>query len=322
MGTMKKLAKILLVLFIAFLSLIFFPIAIGIGIGFFVYKRVANPKLKYSLLTIITLLTLFFGSAWVIALNSPTKPVTISPSPVVEGVKDDLVPAEGSSPAPTITNTPTLTVEVDKQEVKVTRVIDGDTIDVLLNGKTERVRFIGINTPETVDPRKPVECFGKKAYQVANETLTGQTVLLETDSTQTNRDIYNRLLRYVWTDEGNVDFGKVMIATGFAYEYTYNIPYKYQTIYKEAQKEAEEGKRGLWADDACPASTPMKTTTTGSAPVQSESGSTYVCDCGKICTEISTCAEAQYLLNTCGCKQRDADKDGIACDGAPLKCQN
>lgn len=56
--------------------------------------------------------------------------------------------------------------------------------------------------------------------------------------------------------------------------------------------------------------------------IQQGSGGTWTCDCGKTCTQISSCAEAQYLLNTCGCSARDGDHDGIACDGAPLHCQN
>ncbi|PIU03405.1 hypothetical protein COT44_03100 [Candidatus Shapirobacteria bacterium CG08_land_8_20_14_0_20_39_18] len=321
---MKKLGKILLIFFVAILSLVFFPIAIGIGVGFLVHKRTTGPRLKYFLLTVIALLTLFFGSAWVEALNSPTKPESASPTPVVEGIKTELNPTLILTAVPTGIPSSTPIPVSDRQEARVTRVIDGDTIDVLFNGKTERIRFIGINTPETVDPRKPVECFGKEAYRVTNENLMGQMVLLESDSSQTNRDKYNRLLRYVWKDNGTVDFGKVLIATGYAYEYTYDVPYKYQKEYKQAQKEAEEGKKGLWADDACPTSTPTTSISTGAgnAPAQLGNSGSYTCDCGKSCTEISSCAEAQYLLNVCGCKQRDADKDGIACDGAPLKCQN
>lgn len=56
-------------------------------------------------------------------------------------------------------------------------------------------------------------------------------------------------------------------------------------------------------------------------PIKSTSGS-YVCDCSRTCTEISTCAEAQYQLNNCGCSVRDGDHDGVACDSAPLHCQN
>ncbi|MDO8551511.1 MAG: thermonuclease family protein [bacterium] len=272
---------------------------------------------KIVIIIITVVLAIIFSLAnWGVVNKRSNE--TISPSPAVEGVKEEVGPTE-SFPTPININI-TPAVESNKQEVKVTRVIDGDTIDVLINRKTERVRLIGINTPETVDPRKPVECFGKKAYQVANERLVGQTVWMEQDPSQTNRDRYHRLLRYIWTDGGTVDFGKKMIANGFAYEYTYNRSYKYQAIYKQAQKEAEEGKKGLWADNACP--TPTENTNTGSGPVESGDSASYVCDCSKACTKIANCAEAQYQLNTCGCKQRDADQDGIACDGAPLKCQN
>ena len=71
---------------------------------------------------------------------------------------------------------------------KVTKVVDGDTIDVEIDGKVERVRLIGINTPETVDPRKPVECFGREASDRAKKVLGGQSVMLEADATQDERD--------------------------------------------------------------------------------------------------------------------------------------
>lgn len=70
-----------------------------------------------------------------------------------------------------------------------------------------------------------------------------------------------------------------------------------------------------------PVATPVPTTTATSTNPSPNSGS-YACDCSKACTEISTCSEAQYQLKTCGCSQRDIDGDGIACDGAPLHCQN
>jgi len=133
---------------------------------------------------------------------------------------------------------------------KVTKVIDGDTIEVLQNGKKEKVRIIGINAPESVDPRRGVECFGREASAFAKERLLNQSVRLEADPTQSERDRYGRLLRYVWID-GKLDFGKLAISEGFAYEYTYNIPYKYQVDYTKAEKEARETTRGLWADKAC-----------------------------------------------------------------------
>ena len=135
-------------------------------------------------------------------------------------------------------------------QAKIEKVVDGDTVNVLIDGKNEKVRIIGINTPETVDPRKPVECFGREASDRAKSILSGQTVKLVDDPTQDNRDKYGRLLRYVFLTDGT-DFGLQMINQGYAYEYTYDIPYKYQTEYKAAQKEAEKSKLGLWGDVAC-----------------------------------------------------------------------
>jgi len=144
--------------------------------------------------------------------------------------------------------------EVQKDQrvqVQFLKVVDGDTINVLIDGKEERIRIIGINTPETVDPRRPVECFGAEAKQKAEEIFNNnKTVFLEQDPSQSNRDRYNRLLRYIFLPDGT-DYGKFMIENGFAYEYTYDSPYKYQIIYKLAQQKAQEEKRGLWAENAC-----------------------------------------------------------------------
>lgn len=137
-----------------------------------------------------------------------------------------------------------------KETAQVLRVIDGDTIEVGLNNKKETVRLIGIDAPETVDPRKPVQCFGIEASNKAKEVLTGKTITLEYDSTQGDRDKYERLLRYVFLNDLN--FNKLMISEGYAHEYTYqNNHYKYMDEFKNAQKQAREGKKGLWADNIC-----------------------------------------------------------------------
>lgn len=133
---------------------------------------------------------------------------------------------------------------------KVIKIVDGDTIKVNIDGKNENVRLIGINSPEVNDPRKPVECFGKEASNKAKEILTDKSVKLENDPTQGDRDKYKRLLRYVFLEDGT-SFNKLMIEEGYAYEYTYNIPYKYKEEFKKAQKQAEDNKKGLWADNVC-----------------------------------------------------------------------
>jgi len=134
--------------------------------------------------------------------------------------------------------------------VPVIRVVDGDTITILIGGKRETVRLIGINTPETVDPRRPVECFGKEASNKAKELLTGKRVRLEADPTQQDRDRYGRLLRYVYLEDGTF-VNEWMIEEGFAYEFTYTAPYQYQEEFKTAQEEAMKKQKGLWREGVC-----------------------------------------------------------------------
>lgn len=196
-------------------------------------------------------------------------------------------------------------VEAESREqtsqAQVIRVIDGDTINVQIGDKEEKVRLIGINAPETN------ECFGKEATQRASELLGSKFVDLEADSSQGERDKYKRLLRYVFVQDSS--FEEQMIREGFAKEYTYNKPYKYQSLYKSAQIEAQTEKRGLWADNACSSSAVEQSP----RPSSSVQGS-YNCDCSKLCSQISTCDEAYYQLNTCGCSKRDSDHDGIPCE--------
>lgn len=132
----------------------------------------------------------------------------------------------------------------------VTKVVDGDTIHIDINGKSEAVRLIGINTPETVDPRRPVECFGRQASNKAKELLEGKKVRIETESSQGERDKYGRLLGYVTLEDG-LFFNEYMVEEGYAYEYTYHLPYKYQAQFKAAQKEAQTQGKGLWAPGVC-----------------------------------------------------------------------
>ncbi len=215
------------------------------------------------------------------------------------------------------------TAKEGKSYYQVIKVVDGDTIDVSLNGKTERLRLIGIDTPETVDPRKTVQCFGKEASDKAKEMLTGKKVTLEADPTQGDRDKYGRLLRYLFIENGP-HYNKWLVENGYAHEYTYNTPYKYQKEFKKAEKIAREGSKGLWSANTCNGDT---TKTAGAAPTTTlpivptpttpSTTSVYTCNCSKTCANLS-CEEAQYQLDTCGCSARDANKDGMACDS---QCQ-
>lgn len=139
------------------------------------------------------------------------------------------------------------TAQVPAQIYQVVSVIDGDTIHVNINGTIETVRLLGVDTPETLDPRKPVQCYGPEASQQTKELLTGKEVTLEADPSQDDRDKYGRLLRYVYLGSQNVSL--LLITEGYGREYTYDKPYKYQKAFREAEADAKVNKRGLW--EAC-----------------------------------------------------------------------
>ncbi|MEZ0209276.1 MAG: thermonuclease family protein [Candidatus Paceibacterota bacterium] len=133
---------------------------------------------------------------------------------------------------------------------EVTSVIDGDTIHIDMDGVDEKVRFIGINTPETVDPRTQVQCFGKESSERLKDLASGEIVRLEYDDTQSMRDAYGRLLAYVYLEDGQM-LNRKMIADGYAYEYTYLTPYKYQSEFRDLQNIARTSGRGLWNEATC-----------------------------------------------------------------------
>lgn len=133
------------------------------------------------------------------------------------------------------------------QTEKVLRVIDGDTIE-LVNG--QKVRYIGIDTPETVDPRKYVGCFGLESSQKNKELVQGKTVRLEKDVSDTDK--YGRLLRYVYllsesTGSDQIFVNDYLVRQGFAYASTYPPDVKYQDQFANAQQEATSKNLGLWS---------------------------------------------------------------------------
>lgn len=110
--------------------------------------------------------------------------------------------------------------------------------------------MIGVDTPETLDPRKPVGCYGPEASAETKRLLEGKQVTLEADLSQGDRDKYGRLLRYVYLPGTDTTFSTFLnlylIEEGFGREYTYSKPYKYQDDFIAAQRDAEKYKRGLW----------------------------------------------------------------------------
>jgi len=205
----------------------------------------------------------------------------------------------------------------------VTKVIDGDTITISMNGAPETIRLIGIDTPETVDPRTTVQCFGVEASNKAKELLTGKNVWIETDAITGQRDKYDRLLAYIYRDDG-LFINQYLVEHGYAYEYTYNTPYKYQVEFKTAQKSAEAAGRGLWAPGVCEETTPAPQPTPQPPPTYTPpSMSGYSCSENLYnCGDFSTHAEAQAVYEMCGgvnndIHRLDGDKDGEACESLP-----
>lgn len=140
----------------------------------------------------------------------------------------------------------------DSSMVPVVRIVDGDTIRVLQDGEEQVVRLVNINAPESVDPRRAVECMGVAASQYLTELLADQTVKLLVDDTQASQDRYGRLLRFVQLADER-DVGELMIAAGFAYSTPYGRgQHVYFERYQAAQVQAQQDQRGLWAEDACP----------------------------------------------------------------------
>ncbi|WP_026370365.1 thermonuclease family protein [Kallotenue papyrolyticum] len=215
---------------------------------------------------------------------------------------------------------------------RVVAVIDGDTIEVQLGAVRERLRMIGIDTPETVDPRRPVECFGREAAAMTRRLLDGQRVLLEDDPSQETRDRYGRILRYVWLPDGRL-VNLELIAQGYAHEYTYAQPYKYQAIFRAAEARARRLELGLWSPATCngdsdrPAPGPVPTPVAGAGPIpipsppSSPSGSrchpSYpdVCipppppdlDCGEL-------PFRRFRVLPPDPHRLDSDRDGVGCE--------
>ncbi len=129
----------------------------------------------------------------------------------------------------------------------VTKVVDGDTFEVLIEGKLYRVRLIGVDTPETVHPSQPKGCFGAEASAETKRLLTGKRVILEKDVSE--NDKYNRLLRYAYVGNGNgqlIFVNDYLVREGFAQVLTYPPDVAFNEQFLAAQTQAKNLKKGLW----------------------------------------------------------------------------
>ncbi len=217
------------------------------------------------------------------------------------------------------------------QEAVATQVIDGDTIDVRIDGRTVRVRYIGVDTPERGEP-----CY-TEATNYNRSLVQGKTLTLVSDTSDYGP--YGRLLRYVYAD--GVFVNLALVQAGYA-EASYYAPNgRHRHDFEVAERSAPN--RGCLGDTA-QTNQPQSSEATvdnccfigwqcnseddwkqgyrafqenqcerSSQPTQS-SQQNYSCNCSKTCGQMSSCNEAYFQLNNCGCGRRDGDNDGIPCE--------
>ena len=129
----------------------------------------------------------------------------------------------------------------------VKEFVDGDTIAINMNGKVEKIRFVGVDTPETHKPNTPVQCYGPAAAAYTKNTIGSQAVRLESDPQSTNRDRYDRLLRYVYIAGDPVSMNEKLILNGYGFYYPY-FPFTKSADFAKAQASAQAAHKGLWGN--------------------------------------------------------------------------
>ncbi|HET8708739.1 MAG TPA: thermonuclease family protein [Candidatus Saccharimonadales bacterium] len=128
----------------------------------------------------------------------------------------------------------------------VDHFVDGDTIAVRMNGHNETIRFIGVDTPETHKPNTPVQCYGPAAAAFTKNTIGNQKVRLALDPKSSNRDRYDRLLRYVYLPDGTL-LNEKLIEDGYGFYYPY-FPFTKSSEFARAERSAQAAHRGLWGN--------------------------------------------------------------------------
>lgn len=185
--------------------------------------------------------------------------------------------------------------ESGQNKFLVTKVTDGDTVVVNIDGKEKSVRLIGIDAPELK------EDLGIEAKNKLKELIENKEVFLENDESQEDQDIYGRILRYIFINNELVN--QKMIEDGWAKEYTYKKAYKNQQEFKTAETQAKEKNLGIW-----------KKNQEKVKGVNTQQNTDFICDCSKTCVQIGNCDEVYYQLQNCECSKRDSDGDGVPCE--------
>ncbi|MCK5118502.1 MAG: thermonuclease family protein [Candidatus Latescibacteria bacterium] len=176
-----------------------------------------------------------------------------------------------SSPAISATSPQTPIKNFSGMEAyKVVRVVDGDTVILLIHGEKTSVRLIGVDTPETVHPRKPVQYYGREAGLFLKNLLRGEEVYIEQRGKADEFDRYGRLLAYLYRAPDGLFVNLEIVRQGYGHAYT-RFPFQYMDLFRFYERKARECEKGLWASDtgegrAAPTAPPDAIKETPTAP--------------------------------------------------------
>lgn len=250
-------------------------------------------------------------------ISTPPPTSTTIPTPT-------RTPAVTLAPTPTVTPEPTFGPTGPTQEAEVVQIVDGDTIVVAIEGTEYKLRYIGMDTPETVDPASPVEWLGPQAAAANEDLVGGQTVVLEKDVSETDR--YGRLLRYVWLTNGvtwtlvNLELVKLGVASAVSYP----PDVKYDDVYQAAEAEAQTRILGIWGPVPTPRPTPKPTPRPTPRPTPKPTKKPSSCHpsyspCLPIvgdlnCPDVRAMGKAPVTVIGPDDYALDRDNDGIGCE--------
>jgi len=274
-------------------------IALAAWAGYQLYKKY-NAKQPFKLEAILLSIGLVVGIGWFAFAPETPQPVENTPPAATESQQTAQQSTYQQQPTPSsnqitaatsagqaTTSNPASPIKL--LLAKVISVTDGDTILVNINGKEEKVRFIGVDTPETKHPSQPVEPYGPEASAFTTKQLTGKQIYLETDVTE--RDKYGRLLAYVWTsppksiNDGEIRskmFNATLLLGGYAQLMTIPPNVKYVDYFTKYQTEAREAGKGLWGmevTEAEPETTPSQAVSSETFVASAKSNKYHYPDC-------------------------------------------
>jgi len=171
-----------------------------------------------------------------------------------QGQIGNVLSPRAAQSTPTVRSTPAPRAPLrrsGRQTYKVERVVDGDTVVLLMDGQPTKVRLIGVDTPETVHPKKAVEYYGKEASRFLKNLLGGEEVWVEYASENATKDKYGRVLAYLYRAPDGLFVNAEIIRQGYGHAYT-RFPFKYMEEFRSYERAAREAQRGLWAEPEKP----------------------------------------------------------------------